>query len=164
MRSLVLSAIAASLVFFVPASAQAERYCIGGCGSYSNPNYAQPELPDETGFDGHRDYSDDGPDLYEPEYEDQSAVGEPVYAQPRQRRYRERGHNNPRRYRESYERPVYDEPAYDPYAGRTEFCRESVEKRGHGWGKKKVKVRRCVWVRNDLVPNYRADGGYTSSW
>ncbi len=44
----------------------------------------------------------------------------------------------------------------DPYANRTEFCR--YEYRAKGYGYRKVKVKRCVHVRNDLLGVYLADG------
>lgn len=34
---------------------------------------------------------------------------------------------------------------------RTRFCRKTKEKVGHGWRSKWVTVKRCVWVRNDLL-------------
>ena len=40
------------------------------------------------------------------------------------------------------------------YANRTRFCR--IEKRGHGWHAKKV--RRCIYVRNDLLGVYEGGG------
>lgn len=171
MRSLALAAIAVSAFLLItPTSkALAESYCIGNCGGYSNPDYDPPELPDETGLGGYPDYASDDVGNFDDSYDEQSAVGEPVYIQPRQRRYRERSYQRreyrtERRYRRATRR-VYQEPVYDRYAGRTEFCRETIEKRGHGWGRKKVKVRRCIWVRNDLVPNHRADGwSQNSGW
>lgn len=63
---------------------------------------------------------------------------------------RHRGHH--RRHHRGYE------TEYLPsYPGRTQYCRETIEKRGHGWHKKKVRVRRCVLVRNDLLGRYQSD-------
>ncbi len=44
----------------------------------------------------------------------------------------------------------------DPYANRTEFCR--FEYRIKAYSGRKVKVKRCIHVRNDLLGVYLADG------
>ena len=45
---------------------------------------------------------------------------------------------------------------HDPYANRTEFCR--FEYRTKAYSHRKVKVKRCIHVRNDLLGVYLADG------
>lgn len=42
----------------------------------------------------------------------------------------------------------------DPYADRTRFCRHEYRYKGH----RKVKVKRCIYVRNDLLGVYAGDG------
>lgn len=165
MRSLSIAAIAAFLVFVIPA-ANAQQYCVGNCDLYSDPVYH-----DQTGY---------GDDMrYPPGHDDETwavspnppsidgpYVGQPPipdYRAPRTHRprYRKRRYRTVRRHhKKRYQRPVYR----DRLAGRTEFCREHIERRGHDWGSRKVKVRRCIWVRNDLVPNYAEGGRYSSDW
>ena len=132
--------------------------------------------------DGFRSYECDGPGdrlgsgpLPSPD------IRGPIYRIP-EREYRRPRLRHPRRHRRVVRRPRYDAPRYDAprrdrgffkrsyrkrareewgpyrYANRTRFCR--IEKRGSGWHKRKV--RRCVYVRNDLLGAYR--GGGWSRW
>ena len=164
MRSLVLSAIAASIFFFTHNAFAQDRYCSGSCDDYiTDENYRdiEPQLPDESGFGN--DTMVGGP-LYvdEPAYR-MSRYGRirPERIRPERRRFHQsryerrqnrsmRRYKSRRRHREVVQPPIFQ----DTFTGRTEFCRTTSEKRGRGWFKKRVNVRRCVWVRNDLVPNH----------
>lgn len=155
MRSFVLSAVAASFLLFSNSSfaGQADRVCAGGCDRYGNPVYnVQPDFVEDR-FDDERYVPDE--EFYNPRIDTPPPL--PRYVD---RGYRNRYKHTHRRYRKKNHTRRYNRRVYrDRYAGRTEFCREHIERRGQGWGSKKVKVRRCIWVRNDLVPNY-AEGGY----
>ena len=157
LSSVISAALIASSSFLIasgPVAAQNYndgRSCIGSCDRYGNPTHYEPRLPDETGFGpGYQDDDyDDDDDRYDDD--DRSYVGDPVYQYPENRRYRKRvrKHRTYRRHRSRY-------------ANRTKFCRTHTEMRGEGFfSRHKVNVKRCVWVRNDLVPNY-AEGGYSS--
>ena len=72
----------------------------------------------------------------------------------RERRTYRRSYREHRRYRETrrYRRTYRKRRTYRrSYVGRTKFCRMETHRNSHGWGK--TKVRRCVYVRNDLLGN-----------
>ena len=132
--------------------------------------------------DGFRSYECDGPggtigsgplpspDIRGPIYRGPDYRHPP---RPRRRVVRRRHYERPvYRIQPEYRAPRYHAPRYkkrrygkrirrhrewgpNRYANRTRFCR--IEKRGHGWHAKKV--RRCIYVRNDLLGNY-AGGGW----
>jgi len=69
------------------------------------------------------------------------------------RRYKRRSYHAPkptyrRTYRKSY-RKYHRPKVRRSYANRTKFCRKERRKNASGWGSHTVK--RCVWVRNDLL-------------
>ncbi len=178
--------IAFTCVLFIGGSASAQRFedsraCAGGCDRFGNSRFDAPRLPDESGlrpgFD-HPGYSNPryrrpgfgGSDFrgsrFRRSHRDFSVhhgrryVGEPTYQHRESSRFRKRRRwHHSRRWRSRHHRRnSYYQPRYN---NRTRFCRNHTEKRRYSFfHRERVNVERCVWVRNDLVPNY-ADRSYT---
>lgn len=148
-------------------SAQAQqRLCAGSCDEYGDPVYNVDQPYD----DGLR---------YSRDYERRHRIGTPGYidipeeeyhSERRYRRYKRRSsrrhygeyRHKKRRYRKrSYQTEYYG--GIDT-SNRTEFCRERYERRGDGWFKRKVRIKRCVWVRNDLLGHGHHNYRYSDDW
>ena len=164
-----LRVVGLAVVFLIglitlPLSAQ-QRYCVGACDQYGHPVYDQP---------GEIDFGNDY--RYPPEYEGEQRVspnpptiGEPRYVPPGfydpprrprysgERRYRRphyRQKRHVRRYKRRHRR-VHRRSRQRSYVGRTKFCRVQKEERQRNGRWVWVKVKRCIWVRNDLLHRYR---------
>ena len=142
------------------ASAQ-ERVCAGSCDEYGDPIYNVSDPYD----DGLR---------HSPRYEDDHSFDTPGYVEDyeyrSERRYKRYQRTSRYKHHRRYKRRSYRRVYHDDWSGgidtsnRTEFCREHYERRGNGWIKRKVKVRRCVWVRNDLLGNGAYRSRYSDEW
>ncbi|MEM1040005.1 MAG: hypothetical protein AAGI12_11115 [Pseudomonadota bacterium] len=105
-----------------------------GSGPAPSPEFYAPVRP--------RKYSGGYQRRYEGRYE--GTYKRRSYHQPR-RTYRKRyRHGHKKSYRK-HRRLV----ARHSYANRTKFCRKEKRRNASGWGSHTVK--RCVWVRNDLL-------------
>lgn len=172
-----LFALAALFYFVLSVQlSHAQHACAGSCDGFGNPVYNVPPSrvsPNPPGFVG------------EPRIDTPPPLPRYVDVRPRQprsrrhfkrrhhhrrfqhrrsvRKYRTRRHHAHRRhFKRRHHRTVRRHRVVRQHRsiGRTQFCRNHIEYRGH----QKVKVHRCIWVRNDLVPNYRADRRYRSTW
>lgn len=103
-----------------------------GSGPAPSPEFYAPMRP--------RTYSGGYQRRYEGTYQRRS------YQQPR-RKYR-------KSYRQGYKKTYRKQrrsAVRHSYANRTQFCRKEKRQNVSGWGSHTVK--RCVWVRNDLLQN-----------
>jgi len=161
MRSLIFTLLSLFVIAFAsPANAES-RYCAGSCDRYGDPVYHVP-----PSFDGRPTLRNDY--LYPPGYRPA-----PRYREHRRirrvahhrryvghRRYERRSYRTKRRYkrrirrhrgyRHHHQHRRYARPTFH---NRTKYCRDEVEWTGHGHG-----IRRCVWVRNDLIYRYEGRG------
>jgi len=150
---LFLVCVFALLVFALPASAQYydDRVCVDGCDrpgdsveAASNgglaPLYVDPEdaYLDEDQLRNRRQYLsyDDNDRRYR-----------------KRRKYRRHVRRGTRR-RELRRKHRHLRHIRPTFRGRTKFCSDHVEVRRDESGRK-VRVRNCVWVRNDLLHRYR---------
>lgn len=157
MRSLIFSLSAIAILSFTTLAGAQQlregRSCIGSCDRYGSPELSDPVRDDHRyrrgGDNEFRDPYDEG-------YGDEgrgdegyrnTSYDDGYYSRPRHRTVR-RHHRKTRR--TNRKRHYRSAPRY---GHRTEFCRTRKEVRGHGWGRKKVNVKRCIWVRNDLLRN-----------
>ncbi len=170
MRSLIFTLLSLFVIAFASQASAESRYCAGSCDRYGNPipesRVGEPIYLNPDGTEAGRpnlrnDY------LYPPGYRPapryRRIVRHRRYKHRSHRRYRKvrryNGHRHQRKvrrhhrhYREHRSHRRYARPTFH---NRTKYCRDEVRWIGHGQG-----IRRCVWVRNDLIHRYEGRGYY----
>ncbi len=160
MRSIVIVVLSLFALTFSWQAQAESRHCAGGCDRYGNPVYNIPVESEDWVSPNPPSLSNDYlyPPGYQPAPRYRRVAHRHRHVRHRQvrhhRHYRQkrrvRKHRHHRRYREHHSHRRYARPTL---RNRTKYCRDEIEWTSSGHG-----IRRCIWVRNDLIHRYEGRG------